>query len=134
MDISVRASRSYVNEDLSWIGKTEALKDADSITLDKSLFDLADYGDDNVIPSGVCIAKVTAGGKYGPYDDALANGQEVAAGFLVSSIPVDPNSAAGADLPGALMWHGEVDESELPTGHGLDAAGKVDLAAKFRFV
>ena len=134
MDVSIRPGKTFLNENQSWIGKTDALRDADSITLDRSLFDLAATFDDGFIPSGVVLGRVTAGGLYGPYDDAAVDGRGVAVGFLVASIAYDRDSAATADLPAALMWHGEVVEANLPAGNGLNAAGKADLAAKFRFV
>lgn len=132
MDIAVRDGKTFLNENQTWIGKTDALRDADSITLDRSAFDLAVTFADGFIPSGVALGRITATGLYGPYDDTAVDGTEVAAGFLVASIAYDRNSSA--DLGAALMWHGEVIEANLPTDHGLDAAGKVDLAAKFRFV
>lgn len=132
MDISIRNKGTWLNENQSWIGKTEALKDADSITLARSLFDLVGAFPNGFIPSGIVLGRVTATGLYGPYSDAAVDGRGVAVGFLVASIPYDRDSTA--NLVAALMWHGEVVEANLPTGHGLDAAAKADLAAKFRFV
>jgi hypothetical protein len=47
----------------------------------------------------------------------------VARGHLLANVKV----AAGHNAGGALLWHGQVVEAKLPTGHGLDAAGKTDL-------
>ncbi len=127
-------SRTYVGKDQRWIGKTEALKDADTVTLDRSGFDLVTAFPNGVIPSGICLGKITATGLYVKYDNAATNGAEVAAGFLVDDIEMAKDGNANDDELGALMWNGEVVEAYLPTGHGLDAAGKTDLAAKFRFV
>lgn len=136
MSIQPRTKKTYLSSDQSWIapGGINALDDADSIVLDRSAFDLAGDFPNGYVPSGVCLAKITATGLYGPYDNALSNGQEVAAGFLVADVEMDAKLASTVDEQAALYWHGEVDESNLPANHGLDAAGKTDLAAKFRFV
>ncbi len=54
----------------------------------------------------------------------------VAEGFLFNSTPM---RSGGPDVGAPLHWRGVIKESRLPTNHGLDSAGKVDLAAKFRF-
>jgi hypothetical protein len=135
-DISVRTGKTYLNEDQRWIGPggISALRDNRTITLDRSAFDLVTNFPNGFIPSGVTLGRITATGLYGPYNNALATGQEVAVGFLAVTVEADPNSAATADIIAALFWHGEVVESLLPANHGLDAAGKTDLAAKFAFV
>lgn len=134
-DISVR-SKAYGNEDQRWIGPggISALEDNATITVDRSAFDLVTAFPNGYLPSGIVLGKITASGLYGPYDDAAVDGRAVAAGFLAVTVEADPASAATADIVAALYWHGEVVEAFLPTGHGLDAAGRADLAAKFRFV
>lgn len=134
MDISVRAGQTYLNENQSWIGKTLALRDADSITLDRSAFDLTTAFPNGFIPSGVVLARITATGLYGPYADAGAGGLADAAGFLVAAVAMDRDSLATSDVGAALMWHGEVIIANLPANSGLTAAAQADLAAKFRFV
>jgi hypothetical protein len=78
--------------------------------------------------STVVVATGTGGGS------TASDGSEIAVGFLAVPVAYDRNSASTADLPAPLYWHGEVVESFLPAHHGLDAAAKADLAAKFRFV
>ena len=77
------------------------------------------------LPSGLVLGVVTATGRYGPYSDAAGDGRTVARGFLFSSTYV--SNAAGRQAA-ALMIEGIIDTTELPTGHGLDANGRVDLA------
>lgn len=132
MDISVRTKGTILNENQSWIGKSSALEDADSITLDRALFNLVATFPNGFIPSGVVLGRVTASGLYGPYSDAAVDGRTVAVGFLLASVPYDRDSTA--NIVAALMWHGEIVEANLPLNHGLDAAARTDLAAKFRFV
>lgn len=85
---------------------------------------------DNTSATGgtVTVATTTGGGS------ATSDGREVAAGFLAVSVRMNRDGAATDDEAGALYWHGQVDVSELPTGHGLDAAARADLAAKFSFI
>lgn len=138
-DISVRAGQTYSNTDQRWIAGNvlSALRDLDGITLARNQFDLVTTFPNGYIPSGICLGKVTAAGAtqnmYGPYDDAATDGTQVAVGFLAVPVTYDRNSTANI-AGAALMWKGEVVEAFLPTNHGLDAAGKTDLAAKFRFV
>ena len=140
-DLGIRQVDSFINEDQRWIapGGLSAFPDNDSITLDMKTaggFVRATFPN-HVIPSGVCLGKITATGLYGPYDDAANDGRQTAVGFLAVTVKWDVNlpvSGNSALLPVALYWHGEIIEAFLPTNHGLDAAGKVDLAAKFRII
>lgn len=137
MTIATWTTHDYKpSEDQRWIGPggLSAFKDNRSITLDRSAFDLVTAFPNGFIPSGVVLARITATGLYGPYNDAGAGGLEVAAGFLAVTVAAPVGAPATADILGALYWHGEVIESFLPTGHGLDAAGRTDLAAKFSFI
>ncbi len=147
-DISVRAGKTYLNEDQRWIGPggISALRDNRTITLGRATFSgttaLTTAFPNGFIPSGVCLARVTATGLYVRYDptydvDAAtagvqSDGRNVALGFLAVTVELDPNSTS--NIAAALYWHGEVVESFLPTGHGLTAAGRTDLAAKFAFI
>jgi Bacteriophage lambda head decoration protein D len=136
-DISVRAGSTYINEDQRWIGPAtigELRTSTDTITLDRSAFDLVTAFPNGIIPSGVVLGKITATGLYAPYADAGAGGLDTAVGFLVTSIVYDRNSAATSDIVAALLWKGEVIEAFLPTNHGLTAAARVDFAAKFRLL
>jgi hypothetical protein len=132
-DISVRAGKTYLNENQRWIGPggISALPDARSITLNRALFDLVTAFPNGFIPSGIVLAKVTATGLYGPYSDAATDGRTTALGFLAVTVEA---STPGGNISAALYWHGEVVEAFLPAGHGLDAAGRTDLAAKFALI
>lgn len=112
-------------EDQSWLGSAHGTNEADSITLHGASF-IGTFADGHV-PSGVVVAKYTAGanaGLYGPYSDAGADGLDTAAGHLFTTTDV---GTTGVNTSAALYWHGEVVESKLPTGHGLTAAAKADL-------
>jgi hypothetical protein len=129
-------------DDRSWLGYTAGgMNDARPVTLDVTKFTV-DHYPNGFIPSGAVLAKVTAGGLYGPYDDTALDGRAVAEGFLFVGVQVTGlrRSAVPAKISAALMWKGLVITSKLPdflsTANAkgeLDAAGRVDLAAKFRF-
>lgn len=135
--IGVRTTRTYLaGEDQRWIGAggLQAFQDNDTITLDRSAFDMVTAFPNGFLPSGIFLAKITATGLYGPYADAGAGGLADGIGFLAVSVAVPTDAAATQDIAAALYWHGEVVEAFLPTGHGLTTAGKADVAAKFRFI
>lgn len=67
MDLSQQVTE-YTSEDQSWLGSAHATDTAETVTLDITKFDLVTAFPNGFIPSGVCIAKVAATGKYGPYD------------------------------------------------------------------
>lgn len=133
MDISLRTEQRYV-EDRSWLASRDGTEVTQGITLDPARFNQATHYPNGFVPSGTVLAKVTSTGFYGPYNNALTNGQETAVGFLFSSKPM---RAGGPKVGAALHWRGVVKESRLPIASaspgGLDAEGKADLAAKFRF-
>lgn len=136
MAIQPYTKKTYLNEDQRWVapgGIHDLENNCDSVVLDRSLFNLTVTFPNGFVPSGVVLARVTASGLHGPYDNAATDGREVAAGHLAVSQELDRDQAATADELVPLYWRGEVDESYLPTGHGLDAAAKTDLQ-RIRYV
>jgi len=124
-NISVR-SHSYQIDNREWLIGQHGVDATPSVTLDVSLFTKNTHYPNGFIPSGTRIAKVTATGLYGPYDNALSNGQEVCAGLLFSFAPViDEFGNTATKVGGARYVHGVVKESKLPGT--IDAAGKADL-------
>lgn len=93
-----------------------------NITLDAAAF--SGLHPNGFVPSGTLVGKVTASGKYAPYDAAGADGSEVPAGFLFSSVSVDPGAEV---LAGALYAHGFVNPDRLPIESGK---GALDEAAR----
>lgn len=70
----------------------------------------------------VTVTTTTAGG--------VGGGAGTAAGFLFSS---EAMRSGGPDVGAALLWRGAIKVSRLPIPSQLDAAARVDLAAKFSF-
>ena len=77
------------------------------------------------LPSGTVLGRITASGRYGPFDAAATDGRQAAVGHLFSSTKVPATSAT--PVGGAVVVHGFVDPNRLPftTGAGsLPATGR----------
>lgn len=96
-----------------------------------ALFTSGTHYPDGFIPSGVVLGKVTATGRLGPYDNTAVDGRQTAVGFLYNATAVPTSDLARKTSVAYVDTFAVVSESRLPTGHGLDAAGKVELAASF---
>lgn len=74
------------------------------------------------LKAGTVLSKLTASGKYVPYDDVGTDGSEVAAAILYDNLP-----AATGDVKAVVHLRDcEVNGACLT---GINANGKVDLAA-----
>lgn len=130
MDLGPQVT-SLVTQETNWDASTKGDSTARPIKLDISLFTANTHYPNGTIPSGIVLAKVTASGLWGPYSDAASDGRTTAVGFLNKPVKV----TSGTATPGAsLKWEGVINVGNLPTGNGLDANGRADLAAKFYFI
>jgi hypothetical protein len=128
LNLPLRTETFTAPEDQSWLGSAHGTSEADPITLNADTF--LTLFPDGIVPSGVVVGIVTATGLYVPYTDAATNGagSDVARGHLLTTVNLGGTTAGTVDrVACALFWHGEVVEANLPTGHGLTAAAKVDL-------
>jgi hypothetical protein len=66
-NIATKTENFLKASDKSWLGTRKGLQDMRSITLDISTFN-AEHIEDGAIPSGIALAKITATGKYGPFE------------------------------------------------------------------
>jgi hypothetical protein len=123
MDLEMQ-TEEFGNGDLSWIAEWKRTYPGRSITLDGDLFDDPPFTD-GLVRSGTVLGVVTATGLYGPYDDAAADGREVAAGHLLHDRTVRPGARFGA----ALIWTGRLFAGNLPANSGFNPAARADLAA-----
>lgn len=134
MDLSVKKTGPWGAENFSWLGSAHGTDSTETITLATALF-TATFGTQGYVPSGVALGKITAVGAtqnmYGPYSDGATDGRQVMAGHLMTS-----KSLTGVALyiGAALLTHGKVRISRLPTGHGVDAAGQVDVAGRLIYI
>jgi hypothetical protein len=132
MDISLQPTETWIAENRSWLGSSHGTDVPMTVTLDTTKFTQATHFPNGYVPSGCVLGKITATGLYGPYDDTAVDGRAVAAGFLYSNTRM---VTGGKNVGAPMHWHGAVKAAKLPFQSGtgfLDAAGKVDLAAKFR--
>lgn len=128
MDLTTR-SEAWTQDDQSWLASAHGTDTARPITLDTSTFTSGTHYPNGYFPSGLPLGKITATGKYAPYNNAAADGTETLAGFLFTA--VDAPSVNTIDPQGALLWHGAVVEAKLPIA--VDAAGKTDVAGRIVF-
>ena len=141
-DIAITTKDYAGNEDRTWLKTRKGFDTCRSVTLDVSTFLAAHISAKGAIPSGTILGKITATGKYGPYDDAASDGRQTAAGFLFNTTEVggrgpygsgsDAVLASAADVGAPMLWEGVIDESRLPAFAGtvlgeIDANARTDL-------
>lgn len=133
VDIGVTEEDYSGNEDRRWLGARLGTDSMRSVTLDVSTFAAAHLSAKGAVPSGTVLARITATGKYGPYDPAAGDGRNVAAGHLFSTTKVGAGDgsdlATASDVGVALFWHGIVKEAFLPAFDGT-VAGELSVAAR----
>lgn len=127
MELSIR-TESWGTDDKSWLGSRHGIGECASVTLDKSTFTEGTHYPAGYFKSGIALAKITASGKYGPYDNAASDGRETLAGFLYAPVPAPTTDL---DPVGAILDHGKVVAARLPVA--VDAAGKTDVAGRIIF-
>ena len=128
MDLTLR-TENFAQDDQSWLGSAHGTNAARTITLDTSAFTAGTHYPDSYFKSGIPLGRITATGKYGPYNDALADGTETLVGFLLCA--VDAPTVNTIDVGAALLDHGRVVESKLPIA--VNANGKADVAGRIIF-
>src|SRR5688500_7977554 len=116
-------TETYLVGDQSWLGSQHGVDTARSVTLATSTFTEATHYPDGFFKSGLPLGKITATGKYGPYDDAAVDGRATLSGFLLDAVAAP--TVTTVDPIGAMLMHGFVVESKLPVA--VDAAGKTDV-------
>lgn len=136
MDLIVRKYGPWAPENFSWLASAHGTDSTETITLVMSLFAAKSYVTSfSLIPGGVTIGLITAvgatQGMYGPYDNAASDGRQVMIGHLYTT---KSTTSGGLYQGAALLRHGKVRESNLPTGHGLDSAGKADVAGSITYI
>jgi hypothetical protein len=129
-DISLLTT-SFQVEDRSWLLSPHGTDPGTTptVTLDVSAFTAATHYPNGFFPSGILLAPITASGLYGPYDDSLANGQQVAGGILFSTVKVPNTSVLTIDVGAAMLVHGFVKIARLPIANGATGRGYYDAAA-----
>lgn len=103
-----------------------------NVTLDISKFTQGTHFPNGYIPSGCAIAKVTATGLYGPYDNTKSDGTEVLYGHTYADVrAVRQNGSVATKVgTGAVVNDAIISVAKLPFQSGagsVDAAGKADV-------
>lgn len=122
--IAVETVGSYQADDRSWLVGKHGTEDTPSVALDVSAFTANTHYPNGYLKSGIVLGKITATGKYGPYDNAAVDGRETAAGILFSAVKVPDTADTTKDTNGAVLVHGFVIASKLT---GSDANAQTDL-------
>ncbi|ROP45941.1 head decoration protein [Pseudokineococcus lusitanus] len=112
----------YGSGNRRWLGDLHGLNSTEGGTLNGALFPAGTFPD-GLVRSGTDLGRVTASGLLGPYDNAATDGRQTCVGHLVSDQVVTATSRNDA----ALLNHGAVVRTYLPTGSGHDAAAEADL-------
>lgn len=113
---------------ISWAGSAHGFDSAKTGTFDVALFTAGTHYPKGYLRSGTPVGKVTANGRYGPYDNTATDGRETLVGFLVGDYSVEGQAL----VQGGILRHGQVIASRLP--NTVDAAGKADVAGRIDFL
>lgn len=128
MELSIK-TESWTGDNQSWLGSAHGVGDVGRpVTLDLSAFTGGTHYPNGFLMSGLPLGKITATGKYAPYNNANSDGTEVLAGFLLTPIAAP---ATDLDPVGALYEHGQVVRANLPIA--IDSAGVADVAGRIIF-
>lgn len=120
----IRKESLGVGPTFSFLASEHGIQIRAGATFDAALVG-ADADGNKILQAGTVVGEVTASGKWGAYDNAAADGREVAKGFLLHEI-----NLKDGDVIASVLLHGSVLEARVS---GLDASGKVDLASAFIF-
>ncbi|MFE0326339.1 head decoration protein [Streptomyces sp. NPDC058960] len=132
MDLSLK-TESFTQDKRDWLGSAHGTDAPVSVTLDVSTFTQATHYPDGYIKSGIPLGKITASGKYGPYDDTKTDGRQTCVGFLFTAQDVvSPRGVVSTSAVGSMLLHCFIKEAKLPVT--IDAAGKTDLGNRVIFV
>lgn len=132
MDLVLRQT-DYLTGNQRWLGSQHGTDNADTVTLDFSLFTAGTHFPNGFIPSGMSLGKVTATGVFGPYSDAAVDGRTVLVGHLYQDVKVSTDNVAGKGF-GAILRHCHVIIANLPANHGVDANGQTDAAGRIIYL
>ncbi|MFD3517712.1 head decoration protein [Streptomyces sp. NPDC058657] len=122
-------TETFGSDDQSWLGSEHGTQATETIVLDTSTFTAGTHYPDGFFKSGIPLGQITAGGKYGPYDNAASDGRQTLVGFLYAAVGAPTVNTV--DPAGAMLTHGKVREARLPVA--VDAAGKAEVP-QIRFV
>jgi Bacteriophage lambda head decoration protein D len=119
-----------VNEDHRWLASKHGTDATGTIVLDGAA--LGAVYTDGLAKSGTILAKNTSTGRYVPYDQATsANGLNVPAGILFTSIDIRNGTGGFVNSPAALLRHGQVITAKLPRTSSQTGGPHADAVTAF---
>jgi Bacteriophage lambda head decoration protein D len=127
-DIRVVTTR-HQTANRSWCVSLHGTEVTPNVQLDVSAFTAATHYPNGYLLSGIVLGEITATGLYGPYDDTLETGQEVAAGILWDDERIPDLSALTKDKAGTILIHGFVKTARLPIANAATGGGFIDAGA-----
>lgn len=141
-DFSVTSRATGENQDTRWRWSSHGEDSARPGQLDPTTFTSGTHYNiggktDNVVPSGVAVAKL-ASGLYGPYDAEAGEAgdpQRTLAGYISDNAGVALGASPSTSKPTfALLVHGIVKASLLPIADQRDAVLTADTTGSFTYV
>lgn len=141
-DFSVTSRATGENQDTRWRASSHGEDSARPGQLDPTAFTAGTHYNiggkaDNVIPSGVAVAKL-ASGLYGPYDAAAGeegDPRRTLAGYVNDNAGVSLGATPASAKPTfALLVHGMVKASRLPIADQRTAVIDADATCSIIYV
>ena len=127
-DISVSAATVRRAPGRPWLAGPHGTDLPIHVVYDFTTFTHANFTTKGEIPNGTVLGKITASGKYGPYDPGATDGRQAAAAVAFNDNTIPVNTAAV--VTDAALVHCGVRVASLPikTGPGsLDANARTAL-------
>jgi hypothetical protein len=113
MNLATRTETLTTIEAHAWLASKHGLDSPRSIQLDGAA--LGAIYTDGLAKSGTILARNTSTGRYVPYDQATsANGLNVPAGILYTTIDIRDGSGGFVNSPASLLRHCQVITGKLP--------------------
>ncbi len=126
--ILAQKTESITLDSPDWLASRHGTGEARSVTLDKSLFTDGTHYANGFYKSGIALGRVTASGKYGPFDSTASDGRQVLAGFLFAWVDA---GVGDVDAVGAMLDHCKVVAARLPVA--VNTAGQTSAAGRILF-
>ena len=116
-DLTV-TSTSYGGGGRPWLIGEHGANMPINAVLDWSTFTGTNFAD-GTVKSGCVVGRITASGKYGPYDNTASDGRETAVGLLFNGGRIPANTATVSS--DAVLVHCHVRAKTLPYESGAGA-------------
>jgi len=116
-DLGIKTTVKAGGGDYRWCRTKNPSDFTVSGTVDRALLTAGTHYDANgIVPSGLALGKVTATGKYGPYDPGANDGRQILAGFQLDpeQLSYDFSGVTTTGYATAILVMGAVETAFLP--------------------